>query len=294
MQNKNGKPNVEFIPEDEYRLLSLDILSHQLCLVFKRGGKDQNEMGTAVSVNIGKKTFLLTAAHNFAADTSEHTGVFTTQTPNRLGNLQKYVKGSCLNEELDIAVIEFDNKKQLVNTLPEKMLYPDKLPEWINCDKCGFFISGYQGQLAAMLSNETVSEQILTLSTLFNCNYISPGNWPDCVSKRKTPDHHIVGKIQPCSDWVVCGPEKYLGSNRVNLKPPDNIGGLSGGGMWLSCKHRPPIIAPRNYLIGVETSWLESKQVVFGVKIIHFLDMIENNYPELTDNIQKIKCRVAK
>lgn len=298
MQNNNSKANVEVFDNGEYQLLGENILSYQLCLFFKEKDKNNNpiqKMGTAISVNIAKKTFLLTAGHNFGSDTSQHAGAFETQSPNRPDNLKKYVIDCCTDMELDIAVIEFDNKDKLVSPLPENMFYANRLPEWVNDDNCGFSISGYQSELAAELSKDTLPEKLLTLSTLFNCNYISPDNWPDYVSKKKNPDHHIIGKIKSAdSGYFICGSETSPRDKYGNLIPPDNIKGVSGGGMWLSCKHPPPIIAPVNYLIGIENCWFENKRVVCGVKIIHFLDMIEKNYPKLTDNIQKIKCRVIK
>lgn len=300
MQEKNNKPKIEAFDKEEYRLLAENIRSYQLCLCFEKNETDANgnperETGTVVSVSIGQKTFLLTAGHNFAPGKSQHAIVFEAQRTNKPDNLKKYEIKRYVDHKLDIAVIEFDNKDQLVNPLPEKMIYSSPLPEWISNDKCGFSISGYLGKLAAILSLET-PKKINCMPVLFNCGYLLPENCSDDISAGKNPDYHIIGKIQNTdSGWCVCEGEAPLKSRCENYELQlDDIGGVSGSGMWLSCKQSQSqsIIAPINYLIGIQNRGLESKPIVYGVKIVHFLNIIEKNYPELTDNIRELKCRV--
>jgi len=262
---------------------------HTYCLIH---GSDNAKIGTAVAVKLGERYFLATAAHVIEDDTANVQAILQNQVAVAVSNFV----GRHYDLSADVGLLEvsasdahqfsFLEHTHLLETIEEQQQLP-------------VIVVGFAGQFCG-----GAVETDLTPDTLLQmrfCNTLSyhtvvlpKSGWPpdglpdeNCVCQMLTEGRDMLVDFQYRQEVQPFTPRSCGGDNPTVECASLDPHGISGGGIWLAQVTEGPerVSRPDARLIGLQIGWHRTENVLRGVRIGAWLDLVREKYPDLEDTI---------
>jgi len=255
------------------------------CLITVEG--EAAGIATAVAVRLGKRFFLATAAHVV----DEAVSIKALVRDQVALCVSDFVAKHCDNRH-DVGVLEVSP----ADADRFEFLPLDRLCETIdNNAELPAMVVGFPGQFCQQskpieLTPENSIRVIRTDTLSFYTVILPRSEWPD----EGWPDEN--GICEPFVDGVDMlidyAPESDVRPLRPNTSGTENSPvqcpsldprGMSGGGIWLAqiAESKERLNYPDTRLIGLQVSWYRRRNLLRGVRIGAWLDLVRDRYPDL-------------
>lgn len=256
------------------------------CLIDLTDGAD----GTVVAVNIGSRFFLATAAHVIPGSHD-----FSVVLRDSIDNVYDFAARH-VHPTLDVGLLELLPKD--VPRFHDTFVPADCINVQADQDtEYNVTVVGYPGKLIVQVDrrpltpNETLQVQQCNAFTFLSVA-LPLSEWPTSGTKTvPVPGVDIFIDFDPEDSLHFMNP-KTSGAAPVKVdSPAPHPAGISGGGIWLfrssaSNTVWQPVALLHAIQFGFHPSgWLR------GALIDTWLEVVENNYPELKTEIQEIRQR---
>lgn len=236
--------------------------------------RDKNYVGSGTLIQIASRLFIATAGHNLAGgpDNCLYMAYSKGMVYEQLPFIRRRPSENEREPDPDVGYLEISSETAV--SMKEKEFLPlNRIRPFIATWPTRVFLTGFPAEMVPVES---------ALKNKFNLSAI--GYLTEIRMDSKLPDQHdesmdIFIDYELNSVFV----EKQLGM--VMPKPP----GLSGGGLWaLPINHRSELWRPSDTtLIGIERSWRKDLSCVCCTQIQHWLRLVADDYPDLTEIIDE-------
>ena len=255
------------------KLLARFALRHSVGLALYR---NQNpNAGSGTLLKISNKYFIITAAHCISnLDLKDIKIAYREKSlSERFEIIKMGYKGGSDNDPSDIAYLEI--KEPDPKGLPAEFLTLGNLrTNPFYKEKLGYLF-GFPSQLIPI---EEVFEGTFRFRSLGLLTIIKDARAYDNI-------------VDPIIDCVFSYPKSGLIGEETNFSESPDPGGLSGGSMWIyEDENSTDIVGSHNAkLVGITKSWIPKQRIIIGNRIIYLLNLLQDDYPELSDEISKAK-----
>ena len=259
--------------------LSNFALRHSVGLgLYSGGGRVENASGTLLK--IGFHYLIATAAHCIRDIdlTSIRVAYREKNFSDQFTLTRKGALGGAKGDHFDIGYLEVD--KSIVEHTPAEFLTLDHIAFGYNPVEALAFLFGFPSKL---VPKEEALERRFRLRSLGLLTVVAKGD-------------SIPGVVDRDIDVVLIYPEQGVLGEQRQLHSVPHPEGISGGSMWIYDPNLAnPLLGVHNArFIGIQKSWLPSRRIAIGNKVIYLLQLIARDYPDLRDIIeQKIGTAVA-
>ena len=233
--------------------------------------RDKNYVGSGTLIQIGSRFFIATAGHNLTdvPDKSLYYVYGEEMVYEQLPFIRRKPLANEREPDPDVGYIEVSS--EIATSMTEKEFIPlNRIRPYIAAWPTRVFLTGFP---AEMVQVESALKNKFNLSAIGYLTEIKMDKEPDGKSKDIYIDYELT------SVFV----EKQLG-----MEMPEPFG-LSGGGLWaLPIIDQTKLWRPSDTtLIGIERSWLKESSCVCCTQIQHWLKLVANDYPDLTEIIDE-------
>ena len=244
----------------------------------------KRQIGSAVTINLGNRHFLATAAHVIADATDELFVVLGDESTENVSNLTtRHVR-----HDDDVGIIELDSKQ--AQSLGRVFVTEEEIGGRLDCQqKHEVVVLGYPGQPEVLKVTEApspVDDQTLVRTFDFRTlTYVTEtvvlSEWPQVPLQRHAADplRDIFGWFDPSNQLflVMLKTLDPASEHAFEVKLP----GVSGGGIWTTSVERASVWRPQVKLIGLQSSVLKAKKMLRATPIQCCLELVRENYPDL-------------
>lgn len=256
------------------------------CLIDDTG---EAKVGTAVAIQVSKRFFLATAAH-VIKDSHSVKALVRDQVAQDVAD---FVARHCDNR-FDVGLLEVSPSSshrleflaldRLCRTIDEEQELPT-------------MVVGFPGQFCKPvkeidLTTETLLRLVRCDTLSFHTVILPRSEWPP----DGLPDEHgSYGQLVDGRDMLI----DYAPEPQVRPFTPKTTGrenppvecasldphGISGGGIWLAqiAESKQNLYHPDTRLIGLQLSWYRDRNLLRGVRIGAWLDLVRERYPDLRE-----------
>jgi len=262
---------------------------HTYCLIH---GSDNARIGTAVAVKLGERHFLATVAHMIEGDTANIQVILH----NQVAVAASHFVARHYDLHVDVGLLEvsasdahrfnFVEHAHLLETIEDHQELPA-------------MVVGFPGQFCAGAAETDLTTNSL-LRVIF-CNSLSyhtvvlpMREWPadglpdeNCVCQTLTEGRDMLVDFQDEQEVRPFTPQSCGSDNPPVECPSLDPHGMSGGGIWLAQvgMGREQVSWPDARLIGLQISWHRTRNLLRGVRIGAWLDLVREKYADLRDTI---------
>ena len=238
---------------------------------------------TGVAVKIGSRCFLATAAH------------FLKKAPNieivrRQGRdpIGLDFRNAYSEEQLDVGLLELSagQAEKIRDFVEEKNIHTGLDQRTVH----NVLVVGFPA-----CEHHRVAQDLFEArgNTVQSCS-VPLGQWPEGPPENPLiAGRDFLVEYPSVQDVQVTGPGiNYDEAAAIPAEPPEPRG-MSGGGIWLDIfAHRQAGIQfPHIQLIAIQVKFLRTSRLLRGTLIEHWLDLVAKSYPDLRDDVQRIKHR---
>lgn len=255
-----------------------------------RGLRDLEDrsLATAVALSLGDRFFLATAGH--VAEKSHRLALIT-----ETGELPLAVvnRGWRYNGEIDVAFVEVAREQAGAITAsvgPEGILTDLDQKRQHNVLVLGFPTDSYV----------RIPQGIGGMPFLCRTVTIPRAEWPRTwllengqAIRLNAKRDIVVRYVDPHGEAVIRNRNTAVEVKNFRTPPPRPLG-MSGCGMWLMCASEPKksgLWRPNMQLIGLQHAAMIQGRLLRGTRIVHWLDLVAQSYPELAEHIKVAKRR---
>ena len=247
----------------------------------------ETKVGTAVAIKLGNRFFLATAAHVIKKAQSIKV-VVRDQVRTHLS----YFKNKHFEDCSDVGMLEImPSDSHRFDFLSQHLLYKNIDDE----EKLPAMVVGFPGQFCKAgkeidLTIESIVRIVYCNTLTFHTLVVPRSKWPseglpdeDGMYKKLVDGRDMLIDFEPEPEVIPFRPQSTGTENPpVECKSLDPHG-MSGGGIWLAQvkEGKENIESPDARLIGLQTGWHPSKNLLHGIRIGVWLDVVRNKYPDL-------------
>ena len=250
-------------------------------------GTGETKVGTAVAVKLGKQFFLATAGHVI-----ENAHCIKALVRDQVAHYVSDFVARHYDSHLDVGLLEVSSS----HSHHFEFLSPDRMSETIEEEqKLPAMVVGFPGQFCEPIKQIDLTTEsflrVVQCNTLtFHTVVLPRSEWPS----EGLPDEH--GNYRQLVDGrdvlIDYAPEPEVKPFTPKTAGTDNPPvecltldpcGMSGGGIWLAQiaegKERLNYADPR--LIGLQLAWYRERNLLRGIRIGAWLDLVHDRYPDL-------------
>lgn len=247
---------------------------------------------TSVLVNVGERTFFLTAGHCI-----ENVDASRIAFVSKLPTVRRLVRPTIENlihqysDGIDAGAIEVSGSDELghlgAEVLPVERISDVGAGDPLRAAKIAGFPESYKVR--------DVERQILGVAGLsLGSMPVSPELWPQVSRETRNaePDKHIVLQFARSGVWY--SKKFHPDIDKLGDQPPEPFG-MSGGGIWQSPKpaNENAVWSAGNMrLIGIQAMWPRHGRFLRATQAVHWVRLISDNYPDLRSHLQSLFSRV--
>jgi len=240
---------------------------------------DRSKGGTVISIRIGSRYFLATAAHVIS---SKHKFEIVLRNHD-IEPIYEFI--AChVNAEADVGLLEIDKKG---SDLIDSWVVLSDIYHGYNPDKCiPVDVIGYPGEYITPVDKTQITENDFIqynhcMSLCYASNTIPSEKWPkEGLCQKSQEENDIFVDYDPGGEMYISPPNETEPSRSKMLKCP-KLFGMSGGGIWVLESKTGEIWQPSTKLLGIQSSVHESKGWMRGTKINSWLKLVADSYPDL-------------
>jgi len=256
------------------------------CLIYKEIG--ETKVGTAVAVKVGKRFFLATAGH-VIKDAQSVKALMHDQISSDFSDFV----AKHYDSQLDVGLLEISLcDSHRFDFLPQDRLYEEiedtqEIPAIVIGFASQFCNTAGQIYLSPESSLRIVRCDTLTLNT-----FVLPvSKWPSeglpdeyGINRQLVNGHDILIDYTPEPE-IKPFTSKSAGTDNPSIECLSlDPRGISGGGIWLAqiAESEEKVHSPDTRLIGQQLGWHRTKNLLRGIRISAWLDLVRERYPEIT------------
>lgn len=290
MKDPFDNPNAFAIHQHASPAIADDLYSHSVIYLTEWDGGIETASG--VIVTIEGRLFLATAAHTLRPSANRRLQFVSKQVG--VGALRvPILKQHKLDQDvIDVGVLELADSSEL-RQLRVEPLPLSRVADMRNGDSSSpARILGYPAEWIKTVKT-TAGVRTGCLAQSLGSFPVNPAHWPAISQETNNPetDRDIVLHFDRNSEFFDYTPEL-----RLPKMPPDPHG-MSGGGIWQPRAHLRDgeIWHPeRSHLIGIQYDWPTFGRFLRGVQIIHWLRLVADTFPELSDSLNSRFPRLSE
>ena len=243
------------------------------------------DVASAVPIRLGRRCFLVTAAHFIA----EHPTPLVVREEGARDVPLGFVRVVCGDpDNEDVAALEMtqDQARTLRDCADEKSI----LVRWDRRYPRAVLVSGFPVQAVLHRGPKFHGGT----GNVDGSRTVPSRRWPrlgvDSIASCKRDI--IIEFATNGGSFPLYGTE-LLDVNRLPPSDHTDPRGMSGGGVWLSVsrERRCGIWAPNLQLVGIQVGWQKDARVLRAVLIEKLLDLLDLNYPDLDEAIERVRRR---
>jgi hypothetical protein len=248
----------------------------------------ETKIGTAIAIQLGNQFFLATASH-VIENTRSIKALMHDKVTNFVSN---FIARHC-DSNLDLGILEiyppdsqffdeFLSKDRLCETIEDEQ----EIPALIIGFPCQFCNTYKQIELTP----ESLVRIVRCDSLTFHTIVLPYSKWPSeglpdeygdnkklVIGRDMLIDFNHEHEVKPFTP-------KTAGTDNTPVECPSlDPRGMSGGGIWLAqiAASKEKLHSPDARLIGLQLGWHRTKNLLRGIRIGAWLDLVRNQYPDL-------------
>jgi hypothetical protein len=254
------------------------------------------KLGTAVAIRVKEHFFLATAAHVVQGGR----------------NIRVLVRNQIAWDVSDFVARHYDNRRDvgllelsLGNSHRFEFLTPNRLCLTIDEEQeLPVMVVGFPGQFCAVEQVDLTTDSLLqfvacnTLS--FHTALLPRSKWPiDGLLDTHGGDAQLADGLDMLIDYepeheVKPFTPKTIGNENAAVQCTSlDPRGMSGGGIWLAqiTETRERLSYPDVCLIGLQVGWYPRRNLLHGIRIGGWFDLLRERYPELGEALRTLDAR---
>ena len=261
------------LTDNEVNALAPHTLKYSIAIL-QYYSRDKNYVGSGTLIQIASRFFIATAGHNLAGapDKCLYMGYSKGMVYEQLPFIRRRPSANEREPGPDVGYLEILSETAV--SMNEKEFLPlNRIRPFIAAWPTRVFLTGFP---AEMVPVESAVKNKFNLSAI---GYLTEIRMASKLPGQHNESRDIFIDYELNSVFV----EKQPGM--AMPKPP----GLSGGGLWaLPINYRSELWRPSDTtLIGIERSWLKNSSCVRCTQIQHWLRLVADDYPDLTEIIDE-------
>lgn len=239
--------------------------------------------GSFVKIKIGEHFLLATAGH--VIEQIQHSDSLFAISQQGQIPLTRFIRQCRSDDGDDVGLLEADPEEamRIGPYLGAEAILPkyDKRRPW------SVLAVGFPNQ-----THYTLPKTLAVLGLCYLTQLVPTRKWPTNLEVPLEVSRDVIVEYAAEVLSQVTSPGRELATDRARLRASPNPSGSSGGGMWL------PNIRTRKgsgirhgdvRLIAITVAFLSKSRLLRGIAIGHWLNLVEDNYPDLANCIGQIR-----
>jgi hypothetical protein len=255
------------------------------CLIYEE--KCETKVGTAVALKLGTRFFLATAGHII-----EKARSIKVLMHDQVRHYVSDFAAKDYDREFDVGLLEIaDSESDPFEFMPQNFLCRTINDE----QEMPVLVIGFASQFCKPIKTIDLtpesSSRVVRCDTLtFNTVVLPRSEWPseglpdeDGIHKKLVDGHDMLLDFEPEPEVIPFTANSTGTENPAVECQTLNPHGMSGGGIWLAQIREGPekLNSPDARLIGLQTGWHPSKNLLHGICIGVWLDFVSDRYRDL-------------